>query len=122
MVVKKTVVGWGLVVLLVVGWLVMITITIQHPPWRSPRSGTGGKGVDDGGSQIAEVGDPYTKRTARAVEVLEVRELEGKTYLVFKMDFDIEGPQDQFGMGGYFLGLRLVEQKWGDSIEGRHGV
>lgn len=51
-------------------------------------------------------------------EVLEVRKIGDKTYLVFKADFIMnsgnQGPgRTPFEGGGYVLGLRLVEKHWG---------
>jgi hypothetical protein len=111
---KKLLLGVGLVVLLAVGWLVFDHYHYSAPTMaESEIKKLAEKELRGEAPRLLKMGDPYTKRTVRAVEILEVRKLEGKTYLVFKMDYDIEGPQDQFGMGEYFLGLRLVEQKWG---------
>lgn len=62
--------------------------------------------------------DPYMKTSLHKVEVLDVRELDGKTYLVFKADLKVagngQGYPGQFSGGGYMLGIRLVEAGLGD--------
>ncbi len=48
------------------------------------------------------------------LEVLDVRELDKKTYLVFKVDYQLNGvEQDPLNNKRYILGLRLVEKKLG---------
>lgn len=56
---------------------------------------------------------PYIKKQLRGMEVLDVREINGRTYLVFKVDFDSKGPGYPYDSGGYMVGLRLVEKSWG---------
>jgi hypothetical protein len=60
---------------------------------------------------------PYKKEFSQ-LEILDVRELEGKTYLVFKLDYEMVGGHYDYiekydiGSRGYLLGLRLVEKTW----------
>lgn len=51
---------------------------------------------------------------ACTVEVLDIREVDKKTYLVFKVDYQLKEPQKDFLINKrYILGLRLVEKKLG---------
>ncbi len=60
--------------------------------------------------------EPYQKEFL-ALEILDVAEIDKKTYLVFKLDFDMLIPEQELPYNinnrGYILGLRLVEKKWG---------
>ncbi len=53
------------------------------------------------------------------IKVLDIRELEGRTYLLFKLEYGLTGPNLErmvydYGSGnGYILGLRQVEKKLG---------
>jgi len=57
--------------------------------------------------------DPYMQASLQKSEVLDVRELEGKTYLVFKADIKSASPEQvykgPYQAGAYMLGIRQVE-------------
>lgn len=61
--------------------------------------------------------DPNVTKKFSAVKVLDVKDINNKTYLVFKMDFKYEGPEQVmpygFNSSSYILGLRMVEKKLG---------
>lgn len=61
--------------------------------------------------------DPNMRKEFNSVDVLDVEELNGKTYLVFKLNYDWIGPAEAmpygYNSGGYILGLRQVEKKLG---------
>ncbi|MGI5912113.1 MAG: hypothetical protein ACOX6E_05995 [Syntrophomonadaceae bacterium] len=57
--------------------------------------------------------DPYMQVSLQKSEVLDVRELEGKTYLVFKADIESTSAEEvykgPYQAGAYILGIRQVE-------------
>jgi len=61
--------------------------------------------------------DPYRKTSIHKVEILDISQLSGKTYLVFKADLKVtasgQGYSDSFQGGNYMVGLRLVEGSLG---------
>ncbi|MGS0765271.1 hypothetical protein [Syntrophomonas curvata] len=61
--------------------------------------------------------DPYVKTSIHKVEVLDISQLGGKTYLVFKADLKVvgsgQGYSGPFQGGGYMVGIRLVEGNLG---------
>lgn len=67
--------------------------------------------------------DPNMRKKFNSLDILDVEELKGKTYLVFKLNYDWVGPAEAMpygaNSGGYILGLRNIEQKLGGiSLQG----
>lgn len=63
--------------------------------------------------------NPHFQKDIIGLNIIDIKQIEGKTYLVFKLDYDMTMPPyekyqytDYLG-GSYFLGYRLVEKKWG---------
>lgn len=60
--------------------------------------------------------DHYQKEFL-ALEILDIQEIDNKTYLVFKLDYEMIIPEQELPYNinnrAYILGLRLVEKKWG---------
>ncbi|MDD2619768.1 MAG: hypothetical protein PHC92_03745 [Syntrophomonadaceae bacterium] len=68
-------------------------------------------------SALLRNNNPNMRKEISRLDVLEVEEIKGKTYLVFKLDYKWNGPAEamDYGInnGGYILGLRMVEKKLG---------
>ena len=62
---------------------------------------------------------PDMEKEMKWVQVLDIRELGGRSYLLFKLEYGLKGPNmdrmiyEYGGGNGYILGLRQVEKKLG---------
>ena len=122
---KKVLLGLGLVILVVGAWLIF-DYYHYFPPGIGKEEIKKQAGVilkKEAPGLIRNNMDPNTRKEFRSLDILDVEELKGKTYLVFKLNYDWVGPAEAMPYGynssGYILGLRNVEQKLGGiSLQG----
>lgn len=116
---KKIVIGLGLIVLLVGAWLAFDYYHYFPPGIGQEEIKQQAKAIlqKESPSLLRNNMNPNMRKEVRRLDILEVAELKGKTYLVFKLDFDWIGAAEAmpygFNSGGYILGLRMVEKKIG---------
>lgn len=116
---KKILLGLGLIILVVGAWMIFDYYHYFPPGIAQPEIRQQAEAIlkQEAPSLIRNNMDPNTRKEFRRLDILAVEELKGKTYLVFKMDYEWVGPAEAlpygFNSGGYILGLRRVEQKLG---------
>lgn len=122
---KKVFLGLGLIILVVGAWMIFDYYHYFPPGISKAEIKQQAETIlkKEAPSLVRNNMDPNLRKKFRSLDILNVEELKGKTYLVFKMDYDWVGPAEAmpygFNSGGYILGLRSVEQKLGGiSLQG----
>ncbi|MEN6325106.1 MAG: hypothetical protein ABFD18_02695 [Syntrophomonas sp.] len=122
---KKVLLGLGLIILVVVVWMIFDYYHYFPPGIGKEEIKRQAEAIlkKEAPGLIRNNMDPNTRKEFRSLDILDIEELKGKTYLVFKLNYDWVGPAEAmpygFNSGGYILGLRNVEQKLGGiSLQG----
>ncbi|MDD2585507.1 MAG: hypothetical protein PHT79_03850 [Syntrophomonadaceae bacterium] len=116
---RKVITGVGVVVVIIVGWLIFNHYHYTPPGLPDKEiARLAEKELRKQAPSLLQDNNPEFKKEMQNVEILAIKELEGKTYIIFKMDFSMVGPEGdkydylQYNAGTYMLGYRLVGKAW----------